>query len=170
MNEYRVTKYNPAFRNQYGHYMKDEWTILKQVGQTFSGVVLTSEEYKRVEDAYVQVALNFLGESGLTSLKVAGLENLQNRTLDFSNDQVLALDRIGEIIRSVLREEYWCRLEVNEGFLHFGWDYYMYIGVAHSCPKAEALAVELGLFVEEYASPVRFNLEESIAEGDAGPR
>jgi hypothetical protein len=146
VNEYRVTKYNPAFRNQYGHYMKDEWTIFKQIGETFSGVVFTSQEYERVEDAYVQVALSFLRESGLSSLKVAGVENAQKRTLGFSNDQVLALDRIGEIIRPVLREEYWCRLEGNEGFLHFGWDYYMYIGVPHSCPKSEALAAQLGLF------------------------
>lgn len=166
MNEYRVTKYNPEFRNQYDHYTKDEWTMFKQIGDTFSRIVLTVDEYQRVENAYVQVALSFFRESGLTSLKVAGLENYQKRTLDFSNDDVLPLDRIGVVIRSILREEYWCRLEENGAFLHFGWDYYMYIGVPHPCARAEALATELGLYVEECASPVRQAVEERMAEDE----
>ena len=75
MNEYRVTKYNPAFRDERGAYTGDEWTMFAQIGQTFPGVQLTSAEYERVEDAYVEAALSFLGESGLLSLRVAGLEN-----------------------------------------------------------------------------------------------
>lgn len=167
MNEYRVTKYNPEFRNEYDHYIRDEWTNFKQIGDPFSGVVLTLDEYKRVEDAYVDVALSFLRESGVDSLKVAGLENRQKRMLDVSNDEVLALERIGEVIRAILRDEDWCRLEGNEAFLHFHWDYYMYIGVPHPCPKAEALATERGLYVEECASPVRLWAEERIAEDEA---
>jgi hypothetical protein len=62
-------------------------------------------------------------------MKVAGLENSQTHPLDFQNDSVLPRDRIGEIIRRILREEFWCRLEGGQGFIHFAWDYYMYIGV-----------------------------------------
>ena len=153
MNEYRVTKYNPAFRDQSGAYTKVEWISFKQIGQTFSGVLLTSDEYERVEEAYVQAALSFLREGGLFSMRVAGLENPRTRPLDFQNDSVLPLDRVGEIIRRILREEFWCRLEGSESFIHFGWDYYMYIGVPHPCPTARARAAELGLFVEEFASP-----------------
>jgi hypothetical protein len=80
VNEYRVTKYNPAFRNDYGPnagagwnpavridaapFTKFEWTTFKEIGETFSGVVFTREEYDRVEDAYVQAAGAFLRESG----------------------------------------------------------------------------------------------------------
>jgi hypothetical protein len=77
--EYRVTKYNPAFRDQRGAYTKVEWTMFRKIGQTFSGVVLTSAEYERVEDAYIQAALSFLRESGLPSMRVAGLENSRKR-------------------------------------------------------------------------------------------
>ena len=52
----------------------------------------------------------------------------------------------------------------NEGFIHFGWDYYMYIGMPHPCPTAQARAAELGLYVEEFASPVRESLGEAEAE------
>jgi hypothetical protein len=153
VNEYRVTKYNPAFRDQSGAYTKVEWTLFRQIGQTFSGVLLTSDEYERVEETYIQAALSFLRESGLLSMRIAGLENPRKQLLDFQNDSVLPLDRIGEIIRRILREEFWCRLEGSDSFIHFGWDYYMYIGVPHPCPTARARAAELGLYVEEFASP-----------------
>jgi hypothetical protein len=153
VHEYRVTKYNPAFRDRSGAYTKVEWTMFRQIGQTFSGMVLTSNEYERVEKAYIQSALSFLRESGLLTMKVAGLENSRNLPLDFQSDSVLPLDRIGEIIRGILREEFWCRLEGSDAFLHLGWDYYMYIGVPNLCPAARARATELGLFVEECASP-----------------
>lgn len=127
--------------------------MFSQIGQTFSGVVLTSDEYERVEEAYIQLAMSFLRESGLLSMRVAGLENSRQRPVDLQNDSVLTLDRIGETIRLILREKFWCRLEGSDGFLHFGWDYYMYVGVPHLCPTARAKAAELGLYVEEFASP-----------------
>jgi hypothetical protein len=160
VNEYRVTKYNPAFRDESGTYTRGEWTCFKNVGQTYAGVLLTVEEYERVEESYVQAALSFLRESGLYSMRVAGLEN-RMQPLDFQNDSVLPFDRLGEIIRRILREEFWCRLEESEGFIHFGWDYYMYIGVPHPCPTALARAAELGLYVEEFASPIRESLGEA---------
>ncbi len=153
MNEYRVTKCNPAFRDHSGAYTKVEWVSFAQIGQTFSGVLLTADEYERVEEAYIQAALSFLRESGRLSMRVAGLENPRMQPLDFQNDSVLPLDCIGEVIRRVLRDEFWCRLEGSEGFIHFAWDYYMYIGVPHPCPTTRARATKLGLYVEEFASP-----------------
>ena len=155
MNEYRVTKYNPAFRDPGGAYTRDEWTSVKDVGRSFAGGVLTREEYERVENAYVGAALAFLDEAGLTSLRVEGLENTRGEWLVFRNDSILPLTQVGDVIRRVLREEFWCRLEGVDGFVHFGWDYYMYIGVAHPCPKARERTVELGLYVEEFASPYK---------------
>jgi hypothetical protein len=141
--------------------------MFKDIGKTYSGVLFTREEYERVEEAYVQAALSFLRESGLSSIRVAGIENHSKQPLDFDNNSVLPLDRIGEIIRRTLREEIYCRLEGSECFIHFGWDYYMYIGVPHPCPTAQRRAAELGLYVEEFASPVRESLEEAIAEDEA---
>ena len=153
VSEYRVTKYNPALRDHSGAYTKVDWVSFTQIGQTFSGVVLTADEYERVEEAYVQAALSFLRESGLSSMRVTGLENHRVQPLGFRNGSVLPLERIGEIIRRILREEFWCRLEGSNAFIHFGWDYYMYIGVPHPCPTARAGAAKLGLYVEEFASP-----------------
>jgi len=75
VHQYRVTKYNPAFRNQSGAYTKVEWTSVRDIGRTYSDGLLTTEEYERVEAAYIKAALSFLSESGISSVRVAGLEN-----------------------------------------------------------------------------------------------
>jgi hypothetical protein len=157
MHEYRVTKYDPEWRNSRGAYIKAEWTMFTDIGQAFGGVVLTNSEYERVEGAYVESAIAFLRESGITELTIGGLENHKKRDLEFGEGSTLPLNRIGDVIRSLLREEFWCRLESNSGFVHVGWDYYMYIGVLHPCPSAERRAKELGLYVEDFESPYRDN-------------
>jgi hypothetical protein len=182
MNEYRVTKYNPALRNDYQYTgpgrnkevricealsTKFEWTTFKEIGETFSGVVFTREDYDRVENAYVQAAITFLRESGEPSMEVAGL-NKHGKPVDFNNGDVLTLEQIGEIMRPALREEISCRLHGSASFIHFDWDFYMYIGVPHPCPGAELRATELSLYVEECESPIRLSLEEGAAEEEAG--
>jgi hypothetical protein len=103
----------------------------------FGGVVLTDSEYQRVEQAYISSALAFLREGGLNSLTVVGLENHKGLALAFGEGSVISLEHIGDVIRQILREEFWWRLEDRGGFVHFGWDDYMYIGVPHRCPSAD---------------------------------
>ena len=141
--EYRVTKYDPAFRDADGAYTRDEWTSVSEIGKSFGGVVLTRDEYERVERAYVEAAMAFLREAEVLSLTIAGLENYAGHPLAFSEGSLLSLEHIAEVIPQVLREAFWCRLEGPEMFLHFGWDYYLYIGVPRQCPQAEYLAQQL---------------------------
>jgi hypothetical protein len=155
MIEYRVTKYNPAMRDARGAYIADEWTSVTDVGREFGGKVLTDEEYQLVEQAYITSAFAFLREGGLSSLKIKGLEKHKRIALTFREDSVVPVDEVGDLIRQILREQFWCRLEAPGGFVHFGWDYYMYIGVPHRCPTAEQLAEKLGLYAEEFASPYK---------------
>jgi hypothetical protein len=151
--KFRVTKYDPAHRDTGGAYTRDEWTAVSDIGRAFSGVVLTETEYQRVEDAYAAASVAFMQEAGVSSLTVAGLENYTELPLPFSDGSALGLGDAGLVIRRVLREEFWCRLEAASGFIHVGWDYYMYVAVSRACPGAEALARQLGLFVEPFQSP-----------------
>jgi hypothetical protein len=153
MLQYRISKYDPSFRDAEGRYTRDEWIMAGQIGESFDGVVLTREEYQRVENAYVTVALGFLRESGVASLTVKGLENARARPIAFGEGSVLGLEPLAEVIRRLLREDFWCRLEGHDGFLHFGWDYYMHVGVPCPCPNSQQLANRLRLFVEELRSP-----------------
>lgn len=153
VNEYRVTKYDPALRGPRGEYKGDDWTSFAQIGQSFGGVVLTDQEYKRVERAYIKVALAFLSESHINALRVEGLENSGLQPFKFHEGDVLTLEQLPDVMGRILREDFWCRLQADDGFVHFGWDYYMYIGVPRRCPVAEHMATELGLYVEEFVSP-----------------
>jgi hypothetical protein len=153
MIEYRVTKYDPSLRDERSAYTADDWTAISDIGRIFGGIVLTDTEYQRVEQAYITSALAFLREGGLNSLTVKGLENHQGLALEFGEGSVISLELVGDVIRQVLREEFWCRLECPGGFIHIGWDYYMYIGVPYRCPSAERLAKELSLHPEDFASP-----------------
>lgn len=151
MFEYRVTKYNPAIRRDGGRYT--EWTSFGDVGATFDGTVLTQTAYEKVESAYIAVATAFLREAEAYSLSICGLEYRKDGGGSYMEGDSLSLKDVEAIMTKVLRDELWCRLEGDRGFIHFGWDYYMYVGVASVCPKAEGLATKVGLFVEEMLSP-----------------
>ena len=153
MNQFRVTKYDPAHRDITGAYLLDDWTSYSDIGRVFGDTMLSPQRYKAVEDAYVSAALSFLKESGVTHLRVAGLENSQASEDAPSEGQDLSLGEIEPVLRGLLRERFWCRLEAADSFVHVGWDYYMYLGVPRECPAASAVASAQGLFVESFSSP-----------------
>ena len=82
-----------------------------------------------------------------------GLENSRRQLLEFSKGSVLPLEKLSEVFGRILRNEFWCRFQADDGFVHFGWDYYMYVGVPLRCPTAEQIASELGRYLEEFISP-----------------
>ena len=155
MFEFRVSKYDPVYRDSNGAFCRPEWTSHADIGRAFLGVVLTEAEYLRVEDAHVRVALAYMAEAGVTDLMVIGLENRANVSLGFDEGSALNLIDLAPTVRRLLREEFWCRLERDGNFLHFGWDYDLYLGVQWPCPQALVLARQLGLFVEPMRSPYR---------------
>lgn len=167
MYGWRVTKYDPAFRDEGGAYLRDEWTSLSDVGKSFGEAGLSFEEYRKVEDAYVSTALSFISEAGLDALTVTHLETYgvsearaeDVRDIDFDpkvarRGMRLSGGALGDACRLVLREILWCKLESENGFyLHFGYDYYMYIGSPAPSEKSIAHGRRQGLFVEEMESP-----------------
>lgn len=153
MHRYRVTKYDPAFRTDAGAYSREEWTSFSDVGRSFCSVALSQEEYLRVESAYVEAAASFLAEDQAPELRVFGLEIRGDRPSAPIEGALVARANLAAVCRSVLRGEIWCKLEADGRFVHFGWDYYMYIGVMRPCEDAISRARSLGLFVEEFESP-----------------
>ena len=151
--QFRVTKYDPRFRDPTGAYTRDDWTAASDVGRSFGGVTLTNGEYERVETAYTSTVVAMLEEAGVESLTVTGLEPHRNVGAPIDENAVVPLSRVAEVARSVLREQYWCRLESPGAFVHFGYDYYVYVGLPRVPSRALAQAHERGLFVEEFNSP-----------------
>ncbi|WP_146118512.1 hypothetical protein [Blastopirellula marina] len=71
--------------------------------------------------------------------------------VSIKNGAFLDQEGVGKVARLALREVFWCKLLGEHGFyVHFGHDYYMYIGYEF----APALPSRFEkLFVEDFPSP-----------------
>ena len=165
MPEFRITKYDPALRDASGAYLRPaEWTSISDVGKTTS-----LDEYTRVEAAYLDVILAFLEEARIDGLTIHWHPDTIGAPTDYANGEHLGPQALRHAMQRVLREEIGGQFGGESGaFVHFGYDYYMYLGVPVECPRSEALAAERGLFVEPFVSPYHLELEQDEDE-DAPP-
>ena len=174
MKHYRVTKFDSKKRNADGTYMdQQEWTCIGEIGKKCGSMVLTPQVYLRTEAAYVNAVLRSFEASGLPHLRVTNLsmrhtcdelaeqeaefpflDTANLASLDFVEDQTVGPDEIALLVVQNLRGTLGCKLEFEGNFfVHFGWDYYMYIGCTGNDEMARAETEHDGLFVEEFISP-----------------
>jgi len=173
MLQYRITKYDPGWRDANGVFMANDWTDVSEVGKEISGKILDYETYFAVEATYVDAALKFFDCSGLDHLRITGSENKHDsETLtellkclpelhdpvfpacEFHEDQCVGVEQIALRLKMNLRNVGWCKLEIDQKFfIHTGWDFYMYVGCAAPYQKAILNAHANGLFVENFTSP-----------------
>ncbi|VXB16021.1 conserved hypothetical protein [Bacillus sp. 349Y] len=178
-HQWRVTKYNPDYRDEHGHYtLVEDWTSPYEIGKTFDGKELTLEDYLRVEEAYIDSAIAFMEESGIHSVRVLGLEGriTEEDRASFlyesefgggvlKEDSLIDLEVMRLIIKMVLLDFIWCQLyDGDRFFIHLGTDYYIYIGSHVDCPSAIEWSTTNGLFVEKEASPYGVSEEDAIWE------
>lgn len=150
MHTFRITKYDPLRRDADGAYRHPDWTSISDIGKEFNGKLLTEDEYARVESSYVEAAKSFLSEAETGGLWV---KDLEQREFNMDFPEIVNWMDIGPIVRAMLREQIWCRLEGRNCYIHVGYDYYMYVGVPHACTISQSQASQSGLFVEEFISP-----------------
>lgn len=165
---YRVTKYDPADRDDHGHYTGTEDTVSDH------GEV--EANYLRAVKAFAEetgIGLLSVREPGISSLVHFGVEGpldgfgldglLPGGLVGFHDGAEVSLDIGLELVRLMLRDSgAWCRLEVEDVFaVHVGWDQYLYVGSSRPCHEALAHTRQLGLFPESLdASPYAFEPEE----------
>ena len=150
MNEFRITKYNPQYR-VHGRYCKNEWTSISDVGKEFEDGVVLLEDYIKVENSYIQCCLDLLKVAKISSLNVSDIELYSNGIslpTEVSDEQTLC-----EIIKCCLREKCWAKLETKHFYIHFGYDYYMYIGTDIPIMTVETISCDNHLFCELMHSP-----------------
>lgn len=150
MNSYRVTKYDPKFRID-GIYTADEWTSIFDVGQTFSGREFTMREYEITEQNYINFILKTLSACGIEHLTICQPENYGR--LRWRDGQRLDAAGVQAFARDCLRERVWGKLQAKHFFVHFGYDYYMYVGCMLDGGEIKKIAEENCLFCENMPSP-----------------
>lgn len=174
---YRVTKYDPADRDEQGHY---------QGAEDIAG------DHGPVEAAYLAAVAAFAADSDVTRVAIRepavahlvhfglepavdghGLAGLFPPDLTGYHDGAeVPLTVALELVRAMLRDNgAWCRLEAGDRFfIHVGWDQYVYVGSVVPCRRAVALAHQHGLFADRLTrSPydVRLDGEPAARCADA---
>lgn len=153
-NQYPVTKYDPSLRDATGAYIGCDWTSRSDIGRAFDSGMLSEAVYLNVENSYLSAMKSFLIEAGIESLGLTALELRDAPADGFPHRGNLSIAQSLDFARLVLREESWGKLVVpGKAYVHFGYDYYMYIGVPSKCERSIAIARDLGLFVERIRSP-----------------
>lgn len=165
MHCYRMTKYDPKNRNSMGHYTKDEWISVSDIGNTYDGKELTLSDYLLVEDKYSDAVKSILTETKIATLKIQGFEKRDFSSINDGNSDKLRKmydsieegmtikkDDIALVIKLILRETVWAKLVSPELEIHFGYDYYMYACCKHPLKTAVDQINESGLFAEPMRS------------------
>lgn len=74
MQKYRITKYDPQYRDKEGIYTRSDWTSCCDVGKIYNEKLFTIEEYIRVEELYCKAVLTILNSK---MVKMVSLKNLE---------------------------------------------------------------------------------------------
>lgn len=164
---WRITKYDPKKRNSQGWFLEETWISYGDIGSLYQGERLTYDEYVRVENLYINAIVEFMKYLNISHLEVKCLENHGSINEDQSVDKaeqmfvdalrendLLSLEQVKVASRLILRNYFWSKLiSKHKMFVHFGYDYYMYIGSRSECKEAIQKIRESGLYVEDFESP-----------------
>lgn len=166
MYYWRVTKYNPLYRDDQGRYKEDEWTSIGDIGKSYREGELTAEEYKGIENAYAEAVVAVINELEIKALKIKELEirdyMIYESISDYKNEcfyktvqegrEVSTLD-IPCLVELILREILWAKLESDDLCVHFGYDFYMYFITRRELKESAPQICKSGLFIENIKSP-----------------
>ena len=150
VTEYRITKYNPINRIN-GVYMADEWTSFSDIGKVFGDTILSQDAYLKTEQAYIDCCIELIEKAKISKLYIKQAE-YYTENVRFSSS-ISNTQEIRQVITACLREQCWLKLVAKDFFIHFGYDYYMYVGSVLSREVVAEIATKYGLFCEEHPSP-----------------
>lgn len=125
LHKYAITKYNPKFHDGKKRYINEDWTAISDIGKSFEGEVLTVENYRQVEDSYINaihLVMEFLGVPYLVINKVIRscssekfLEIRKKFNELYPNDLIEAYTNVRDFDRlDKEKVDFYCRLLLRE--------------------------------------------------------
>ncbi|AOM42689.1 MULTISPECIES: hypothetical protein [Xenorhabdus] len=143
---YRITKYTNINENGDIYSDPDEWTSFFDIGQK-----VKKDEYERIENQYIDYIINLCNCLGIKSLKIQALE-VSVDEISYIEGESIDINQLKNGIKSILREDMWCKLISDTCEFHFGYDFYMYF-VSKIDPKECIDKINTLLTVQKYRSP-----------------
>lgn len=173
MYKYRITKYNPLFREANGRYTKEDWTSISDIGKKFEGNVLATKDYKSTEDKYVK-AVQLIMDYMTTPFVI--VTNVRKSTDDADFEETIrkypelykeiylmdtyhnitdtmkfSTEKVDSLVRLLLREEIGAEVFYDTKLKIFiGYDFLMGIHVSKPIDPVVPSIKKMGLFVEKY--------------------
>ncbi|CAM3496197.1 hypothetical protein STPL106120_09920 [Streptococcus pluranimalium] len=139
------------------HYLRDDWTSISDIGKVREGVLVTLEEYERIENAYINVLREVALTMSVATFEVLYLDiwDVDTSKYDFKIEvgASLTLEQALLLSRHILREEMWCKLVNPHLEFHFGYDYYAYLYFDGDKERVKDIIKKHRLFWEERESP-----------------
>ena len=151
MGHFKISKYNPQNVIN-GRYIKAEWTDYSDIGEKFQGEILTEEEYLIIERRYISCIEDIIKKSNIRGFYVTCVEKYKEECL-WHNEQYIENLFLEKIITDCLRNKCWCKLLNNGYYIHFGYDYYVYVAVPLTFEKVDEICKKYNLFCEIKKSP-----------------
>ena len=173
MYKYRISKYDPQYRDQKGAYCREDWTSYSDIGQIYNGKLFSKDDYIKTETLYCNAVLNILKINNVNELVLDNLElnfscdemkqMLQSKGLDLSmkaemainslkNGDKISISELPLYLKLILRECFWCELTdaASSKRIGFGFDYYIYL-YSESILSEELIKIykQEGLFIEK---------------------
>lgn len=78
MKHYRITKYNPEYRNSEWFYTREDWSDISDTGKIYDFKKLRYSEYKGVEDLYFSLVSYLYNESWVENISLKWLTSTFN--------------------------------------------------------------------------------------------
>ena len=156
--QWRVSKYSPQNRDCNGSHLIDDWSSVSDIGRVYNGQKLTLSEYEKQENDYIESIFEFMECAEINKLRIVEIENYidedKTNLNGIENGMVLIKEQVAGVAKAVLREQFWCKLELDNSFyVHFGYDYIMYIGLNRICEETIRRVEQKNMYVELKKSP-----------------
>ena len=146
-----IVKYKPEGYTKDGVYTLDEWTDYSCIGNTFSGHLLSREEYLQVENNYVQCVKDILRIADCYYVTIGWLwrKNIKLNNRVLHSGSRLRIQDIDNIIKGNLRGSIeWILVNLSKKVqIDFGWDYYMHVICPISKSKLNKIVRAHGLYL-----------------------
>lgn len=163
MKTYRITKYNPKFRDKNDLYTKNEWASISDINNIFDDGVLTQSEYLRVEKNYIEAIRLILEELESTYLKLVGIEKhseiiekTDNLMYTKDDELIYQMSKEGALLsindglrfsKLIFRENIWGYLVNREIIIRIGFDYYLNVTLSGNLKCFDFIENDLGLYI-----------------------
>lgn len=117
------------------------------------GTLTSENEYLYIESLYIDLLLEIAREIDVAFFVIAEFENYDSFPL--KDGQNISLEKLPFVVKSILRDKFWCKLINDSMEIHFGYDYIMYVVINKANVNIKPILNEYTgmLVIDERMSP-----------------